>query len=114
MCRPEKGLQIDAIRSRAVRSLQPALRTKYYEMRAPLRVFAATGVAVSLRFRLAGGGRGIRTPGTLSGTAVFKTARFNHSRIPPGLLNSLHHDLSHIRRTLGHNPLQLTHCRTHL
>ena len=34
---------------------------------------------------LYGGERGIRTPGTLSGTAVFKTARFNRSRIPPGL-----------------------------
>ena len=32
---------------------------------------------------LSGGGRGIRTPGTLSGTAVFKTARFDRSRIPP-------------------------------
>jgi hypothetical protein len=30
-----------------------------------------------------GGGRGIRTPGTLSGTAVFKTACFNHSHITP-------------------------------
>ena len=30
-----------------------------------------------------GGGRGIRTPGTVSGTVVFKTTRFNHSRIPP-------------------------------
>ena len=34
-------------------------------------------------YELCGGGRGIRTPGTVSGTAVFKTARFNHSRIPP-------------------------------
>jgi hypothetical protein len=33
--------------------------------------------------RLYGGGRGIRTPGTLSGTVVFKTTRFNRSRIPP-------------------------------
>src|SRR3954454_17496274 len=33
--------------------------------------------------RLRGGGRGIRTPGTLSGTAVFKTACFNRSHIPP-------------------------------
>src|SRR5439155_3355423 len=33
--------------------------------------------------RVSGGGRGIRTPGTLSGTAVFKTARFDRSRIPP-------------------------------
>src|SRR5207248_3908089 len=30
-----------------------------------------------------GGGRGIRTPDTLSGIAVFKTACFNHSHIPP-------------------------------
>ena len=33
--------------------------------------------------RLNGGGRGIRTPGTLSGTTVFKTAGINHSPIPP-------------------------------
>ena len=38
MCRPEKGRPIDAIRSRAVRSLQSALRTKYYEIRASLRI----------------------------------------------------------------------------
>ena len=30
-----------------------------------------------------GGGRGIRTPGTVPGTAVFKTAAFNRSAIPP-------------------------------
>ena len=30
-----------------------------------------------------GGGRGIRTPETLAGLAVFKTAAFNHSAIPP-------------------------------
>ena len=33
--------------------------------------------------RLNGGGRGIRTPGALSGTTVFKTAGFNRSPIPP-------------------------------
>src|SRR5258708_2069843 len=38
---------------------------------------------VSPRSRLRGGGRGIRTPGTVSRTAVFKTACFNHSHIPP-------------------------------
>ena len=31
----------------------------------------------------AGGGRGIRTPGTVSRTSVFKTDCFNHSHIPP-------------------------------
>src|SRR5215471_3900389 len=30
-----------------------------------------------------GGGRGIRTPGTLSGTVVFKTTAIDHSAIPP-------------------------------
>ena len=30
-----------------------------------------------------GGGGGIRTPGTVSGTAVFKTAALNHSATPP-------------------------------
>jgi hypothetical protein len=37
----------------------------------------------SVKSRETGGGRGIRTPGTLSGTAVFKTACFNRSHIPP-------------------------------
>src|SRR5215472_11234464 len=34
-------------------------------------------------FKGNGGGRGIRTPGALSGTTVFKTAGFNRSPIPP-------------------------------
>src|SRR5437867_12095390 len=38
---------------------------------------------ISLQSRLRGGGRGIRTPGTVSRTVVFKTTRFNRSRIPP-------------------------------
>ena len=36
-----------------------------------------------------GGGRGIRTPDTLSSTAVFKTAAINHSAIPPQGTNSM-------------------------
>jgi hypothetical protein len=39
---------------------------------------------------LFGGGRGIRTPGTLPGTVVFKTTAIDHSAIPP-------------RRKLGQN-----------
>ncbi len=35
-----------------------------------------------------GGGRGIRTPGTLSSSTVFKTAGFNHSPIPPFIILS--------------------------
>jgi hypothetical protein len=45
------------------------------------RVFRGNG-GVSLQSKLAGVGRGIRTPGTVSRTAVFKTACFNHSHIP--------------------------------
>ena len=36
-----------------------------------------------VRSRLSGGGRGIRTPDTLSGISVFKTDCFNRSHIPP-------------------------------
>ena len=32
----------------------------------------------------AGGGKGIRTLGTVSGSAVFKTAAIDHSATPPG------------------------------
>jgi hypothetical protein len=32
---------------------------------------------------LIGGGRGIRTPGTVSGSVVFKTTAIDHSAIPP-------------------------------
>src|ERR1051325_7226317 len=35
------------------------------------------------RGREVGGGRGIRTPGTLPGTVVFKTTAIDHSAIPP-------------------------------
>jgi hypothetical protein len=35
-----------------------------------------------------GGGRGIRTPGTVSRTAVFKTATLSHSVIPPHIVCS--------------------------
>ena len=37
------------------------------------------------RYSVFCGGRGIRTPGDLTATAVFKTAAFVHSAIPPGL-----------------------------
>src|SRR4029453_17451103 len=43
----------------------------------------------SERSAKAGGGEGIRTPGTLPGTAVFKTAAIDHSATPPSDTNSL-------------------------
>jgi len=55
ICRPEKGRQINAFRSRAVRSLQFTLLTKYCGIRACFAYFAAKSGAVSLQFRLAGG-----------------------------------------------------------
>ena len=39
---------------------------------------------LSIGFEMFGGGRGIRTPGPLARTTVFKTAAFDHSAIPPG------------------------------
>jgi hypothetical protein len=44
---------------------------------------ARYGRLIEMHRLLHGGGRGIRTPGTLSSTAVFKTACFNRSHIPP-------------------------------
>ncbi len=38
---------------------------------------------VGRSLRQSGGGGGIRTPGTLAGSTVFKTARFDRSRTPP-------------------------------
>jgi hypothetical protein len=58
---PEKVRQSDAIWSRAVHSLQSALRTKYCEIWACFAYFVAKVGADSLQFRLAGGEIGIRT-----------------------------------------------------
>ena len=38
------------------------------------------------RLKVGGGGGGIRTPGALSGTLVFKTRAFNHSATPPAVV----------------------------
>ena len=48
-----------------------------------IRVQGSVQAKLLCKKELGGGGRGIRTPGTRKGTAVFKTARLNHSRIPP-------------------------------
>src|ERR1700719_3838477 len=45
--------------------------------------FQAEGNIENDKCRLNGGGGGIRTPGTLAGPTVFKTARFDRSRTPP-------------------------------
>ena len=51
--------------------------------------------------QIGGGGRGIRTPVTRKGKAVFKTACFNHSHIPPHRGAELvHPKVSKLRLTL--------------
>src|SRR5207253_10612594 len=44
-----------------------------------------------------GGGRGIRTPGTLPGTVVFKTTAIDHSAIPPAVAH-VPKNVSELRR----------------
>jgi hypothetical protein len=59
--------------------LDPGIANK----RASFAYFEENKGRNSLQSRLRGGGRGIRTPGTVSRTSVFKTDCFNHSHIPP-------------------------------
>ncbi len=48
------------------------------------RVWAIKKSRLTAGLNYFGGERGIRTPGTLAGTTVFKTAAFDHSAISPG------------------------------
>ena len=41
------------------------------------------GRLLEIRFVCGGGGRGIRTPGTVTRSVVFKTTAIDHSAIPP-------------------------------
>ena len=52
-------------------------------------------IPAAARATATGGGRGIRTPGTLSGSTVFKTAALNHSAIPPRRTTPNTHGRSH-------------------
>ena len=78
----EKGRTEPAV-SPAVHSLQSRLASKNREKWAEFAHLVESKGRNSLQLRLSGGGRGIRTPGTVSRTVVFKTTRFNRSRIPP-------------------------------
>ena len=53
-----------------------------------------------------GGGRGIRTPGTLPGTVVFKTTAIDHSAIPPRRDSGHNSRFSRERRP--HHPVSVT------
>ena len=79
----EKKARLVRATATAVRSLQSGLTSRNREKWAKFASLAETKAGFSLQFRLHGGGRGIRTPGTVARTAVFKTACFNHSHIPP-------------------------------
>ena len=63
MCPPEKGRLIDAVRPRAVLSLQSALGLKYCETRACFAYFLAKGGVASLQSRLADGHMAPTSPG---------------------------------------------------
>ena len=51
---------------------------------------------------LFGGGGGIRTPGTLPGTVVFKTTAIDHSAIPPAFASVQHQLASAGELAFGH------------
>src|SRR5580700_4256336 len=70
--------------SRVRRTLSPSpVFVRNTENCGHFRRYSEQRCRVSLHLRLDGGGRGIRTPDTLSGITVFKTACFNRSHIPP-------------------------------
>ena len=62
-------------------------------------------------FNDSGGGEGIRTPGTLTGTAVFKTAAFDHSATPPSYYFHCRLFFLHLR-ALGPNGGPVDHLLT--
>ena len=70
----------------AVHSLQSGLASKNRDEWAESAHLAENKGVNSLQFRLYGGEGGIRTPGTLSGTPVFKTGAINHSATSPNPL----------------------------
>jgi hypothetical protein len=80
-CRENRSIY--AVRCHAVRSLRSALQDGNRGKRALFAHFGESKGDNSLQSKLRGGGRGIRTPGTVSRTSVFKTDCFNHSHIPP-------------------------------
>ena len=63
--------------------MTPAGAPTVFVMRHDAAVRREGPAAPDASMALNGGGRGIRTPVTLSGKAVFKTACFNRSHIPP-------------------------------
>ena len=65
-------------------------RFKHISLKSPHGAGFLSRICVCLvDARLAGGEGGIRTHGTLARTAVFETARFNHSRTSPYILKEL-------------------------
>jgi hypothetical protein len=77
-CGPEKSTPTSGF------SAAPARRFIQGSQKRPVKqAFRDKSENNSLSCRLYGGEGGIRTPGALSGTAVFKTACFNHSHTSP-------------------------------
>jgi hypothetical protein len=83
-------------------STRSARKQKIADAANLLRLVVSRGLRLTAL--IDGGGRGIRTPGTVSRTAVFKTARFNHSRIPPsGRDESCSLTIVYIREVSSHD-----------
>jgi hypothetical protein len=59
---------------------------------------------------LSGGGGGIRTPETLSGLTVFKTAGFNRSPTPPFLIIACNKHLAGSLMTFPRDDCCVTNC----
>jgi hypothetical protein len=79
----EKNVILTPTVAEAIRSLQSDFGSRNRKQWAEFASLAGNISRNSLQRRLRGGGRGIRTPGTVSRTSVFKTDCFNHSHIPP-------------------------------
>ncbi len=82
ICHPEKSQHVDAIRSRAVRSLQSMLSNECREKRACFAHFARKGGGFSLHVRLVGGESGIRNHAGIEnkGTPLFSALSFLNNR----------------------------------
>jgi hypothetical protein len=97
----------DAIKVVYPDQLQPLSSSLHQEriaMLAGFRTVLSTIAILLMLNTLYGGGRGIRTPGTVSRTSVFKTDCFNRSHIPPRL-NRVYQALACLARS--HRPARL-------
>ena len=83
MCPAEKSREVTPLSTEQSVLSSPVCLRNYREKWASFAYFGGKNAGISLQLGLAGGEGGIRTPGTLSGTPVFKTGAINHSATSP-------------------------------